>query len=61
MCKKVLILAGSPRKNGNSDTLCDAFMKGAQESGHEVEKIFIASKNIGFCHGCNFCQRNNGV
>ncbi|MCR5265935.1 MAG: flavodoxin family protein, partial [Cyanobacteria bacterium RUI128] len=47
--------------NGNSDTLCDAFMKGAQESGHEVEKIFIASKNIGFCHGCNFCQRNNGV
>ena len=61
MCKKVLILSGSPRKNGNSDTLCDAFMKGAQKSGHDVEKIYIASKNISYCRGCYFCQRNNGI
>lgn len=25
--KKVLILLGSPRKGGNSDTLCDEFIK----------------------------------
>ena len=29
MSKKVLILSGSPRKSGNSDILCDEFMKGA--------------------------------
>ena len=33
MRKKVLILSGSPRKGGNSDILCDAFARGAQETG----------------------------
>ena len=61
MRKKILILAGSPRRNGNSDILCDQFMKGAQESGHEVEKIFVSEKKIGYCMGCYFCQRNQGV
>ena len=44
--KKVLILSGSPRIGGNSDLLCDEFMKGAKESGHSVEKINVAKKNI---------------
>ena len=39
MSKKVLILSGSPRKSGNSDLLCDEFMRGALESGNEAEKI----------------------
>ena len=52
MNKKVLILSGSPRKNGNSDILCDEFMRGAEESGNRVEKIRVAEKNIGYCKGC---------
>ena len=28
MAKKVLIISSSPRKGGNSDMLCDEFMKG---------------------------------
>lgn len=54
--KKVLILSGSPRKGGNSDTLCDQFAKGAQEAGHSVEKIRVAGKDIGFCRGCYGCK-----
>lgn len=54
--KKILILSGSPRKNGNSDMLCDEFMRGAVESGHQVEKIRVAEKNIGFCRGCYACK-----
>ena len=54
--KKVLILSGSPRKDGNSDTLCDEFLKGAVEAGNEVEKIFIAGKNIGYCKACYACK-----
>lgn len=58
MSKKVLILSGSPRKNGNSDILCDQFAKGAAESGHEVEKICVAEKNIGYCRGCYACKES---
>ena len=46
MSKKVLILSSSPRRGGNSDTLCDEFLRGAQEAGHEVEKIFLKDKTI---------------
>lgn len=60
MSKKVLILSGSPRKCGNSDILCDEFAKGARESGHEVEKIRVAEKNIGYCMACYACK-NGGV
>lgn len=38
--KKVIIISSSPRRGGNSDILCDEFQKGAQEAGHDVEKIF---------------------
>ena len=50
--KQVLIISASPRKGGNSDTLCDQFAKGAIEAGHKVEKIRLAEKNVGFCNGC---------
>ena len=60
MSKKVLILSGSPRKNGNSDTLCDEFMRGAVESGNEVEKIRVSEKNIGYCRACYYCEKSGG-
>lgn len=56
MSKNVLILSGSPRKNGNSDVLCDKFAEGASQAGHRVEKIRIAEKNIGYCRGCYACK-----
>ena len=60
MSKKVLILSGSPRKNGNSDILCDEFARGAIQSGNEVEKIRIADKKIGYCHACYYCRDHGG-
>ena len=61
MSKNVLILSGSPRKGGNSDLLCDAFMRGAQEAGNDVEKVRIAEKRIGYCSACYFCRVHGGV
>lgn len=58
--KKVLILSGSPRKGGNSDLLCDEFMRGAEESGNVVEKIWIPSKKIGYCRACYYCKNHGG-
>lgn len=56
MSKKVLILSGSPRKGGNSDLLCDEFMRGAKEKGNDVQKIFIRDKQIGYCTACYYCR-----
>ena len=53
MTKKVLILSGSPRKQGNSDLLCDEFMRGALEAGHIVEKIRVQEKKVAYCTACN--------
>lgn len=56
MSKKVLILSASFRKHGNSDLLCDEFMRGAVEAGHDVEKIYLNDKKINFCRGCGACN-----
>ena len=61
MSKKVLILSGSPRKGGNSELLCDEFMRGALEAGNQAEKIRIAEKKIGCCSACYYCRQSGGV
>ncbi len=59
--KKILILSGSPRKGGNSDLLCDAFAKGALESGHTIEKIHVAEQKINYCRACYYCSNHGGI
>lgn len=53
--KEILVLAGSPRINGNSDMLADAFIEGAQNAGHSVTKIYAAAHKVNGCLGCNKC------
>ncbi len=54
--KNVLIISSSPRRGGNSDLLCDQFLKGAQEAGHRVEKIRLSEQKIHYCTGCGVCN-----
>ena len=56
MSKKVLILAGSPRKGGNSDLLCESLGRAAEENGNSVEKIYLQDLNVGFCRACYGCR-----
>ena len=59
--KKVLILEGSPRRNGNSALLSEEFARGAEEAGCSVEKVRIAGRKIAGCLGCDACYRNGGA
>jgi multimeric flavodoxin WrbA len=54
---KILAISASPRKGGNSDVLCDQFLKGAGEAGHQTEKIRLSDKRISPCIGCYGCRR----
>lgn len=55
MKKKLLVLSASPRKGGNSDLLCDQFIKGAMEAGSDAEKIIVKDQKINYCTGCGTC------
>lgn len=57
MSKNVLVISTSLRNNSNSDALADAFVNGAEEAGHQVEKISLKDKSIGFCKGCLACLK----
>ena len=55
MSKNVLVLSSSPRRGGNSDLLCEQFVAGAKDAGHDAEKIFLKDKKINYCQGCGVC------
>ncbi len=55
---KILVITGSPRRNGNSNTLADKFIEGAQEAGHTVVRFDSAFKNVHPCIACNKCGMN---
>lgn len=52
MAKKVVILNGSPRKNGNTSALVKAFTRGAESAGHTVTEFFLGGMDIHGCKGC---------
>lgn len=60
MSKHVLILSGSPRRGGNSDLLCDEFLRGALEAGNHAEKIFLRDKQVAPCSACYYCTKSGG-
>lgn len=61
MSKQILVVKGSPRKNGNTSAMADAFVKGAVENHNTITEIILKEKMIGDCLGCGACQRNGGI
>ena len=56
MTKRVVVVSSSPRKGGNSDTLCDEFVKGAIDGGNEAVKYFLDDIDLGSCKACMACK-----
>ncbi len=52
---RVLGIAGSPRRKGNTETLLDQFLGGAESAGASVEKIALARFDIAGCIACDGC------
>lgn len=55
MSKKIVVITGSPRKDGNSFAMTDAFIKEAENKGHSVVRFDAAMMNLGGCHACETC------
>ena len=58
--KKILILNGSPRRNGKTASLVNAFIKGAESSKNEVRELHLTEMNIKGCLACEVCQNSGG-
>ena len=58
MNKKEVVITGSPRKNGNSAAMAEAFIKAAEEKGHTVTRFDAAMMNVGGCHACETCFKS---
>ena len=52
---KIVVLEGSPNKNGSSNLLAERFICGAKEAGHSIDVIDAAHANISPCTGCIHC------
>ena len=50
----ILILSGSSRKDGNTDLLVEAFVKGASQK-HHVEVVSVHDYKVNPCMSCNAC------
>ncbi|MFC1987805.1 flavodoxin family protein [Chloroflexota bacterium] len=54
---KVLGIAGSPRRGGNTDLLLAEVMRGAASKGAEVKTIILCNLNIAPCQHCDNCLK----
>jgi multimeric flavodoxin WrbA len=52
---RVLGLAGSPRRNGNTDKLLAEVLRGASNNGAELKTIVLSQLNIAPCESCDDC------
>lgn len=56
--KKMLVLIGSPRKNGNSALLAEEAGRAARQAGASVERVFLHDLAISPCNGCGVCRKD---
>jgi len=54
---KILGIAGSPRRGGNTDTLLDRFMEGAASKGAETKTLIVCQLKIAGCLHCDACLK----
>lgn len=54
--KSVLVISGSPRKHGNSETLAQEVARGAKDAGLDVTFLRLADYTVKYCTGCGLCS-----
>jgi len=57
----ILVILGSPNRNGSSCFLAEQFIEGAANSGCEIERFETAFSNVNPCRGCGYCRNHDGL
>ena len=57
----VVVFHGSARRNGDTDTLAEHFLRGMNEHGsHDISHFYPIDMNIEHCRACNECSKGHG-
>ena len=59
MAKKILIINGSLRINGNTDTLLANLINGTKDTNIIATQYNLRDKKIADCKGCYYCYKNS--
>lgn len=59
--KKVILLCGSPRKNGNTAQLLKDCARVIEENGVKAEIISLAGESVAACIACGKCEKGSGL
>lgn len=57
MGKKIVVITGSPRKDGNTFRMAEAFIQAAEEKGNTVARFDAAFLEVGGCNSCGSCYQ----
>lgn len=57
----ILVVTGSPRKNGNTEIMAEEFAKSAIEAGHNVLVKKLSEKKVNPCIACEYCFTHDSV
>lgn len=58
MNKKVMIISSSPRRKGNSEILCEQFIKGIDKDMYDLEYLNLNDYHILPCLACEYCRQH---
>ena len=56
--KQIVVITGSPHKNGTTAFMAEQFIEEAENKGHEVYRFDAAFEDINPCTGCYYCKSN---
>lgn len=56
---KITGFVGSPRRDGNTDTLVQQTLDGAAKNGADVKKFYINEMEFIGCQGCGHCKSHD--
>ena len=54
----ILGVSGSPRRDGNSDSVLAAILAGASEQGADSEGMYLSGMEMSSCIGCERCRKD---
>ncbi len=55
--KRIMVLNGAARKNGNTAALVKAFAEGAESAGNVIQEFYLQDMDIHGCMGCEGCSK----